>query len=363
MAAPMGNFCRQLLRISCLDISRASSMRRQMNIHQRPTTSCHSASAGIDIGLPHTPPSGKVVLKERLARNRQNKSNAELERAARHRTLQVPLDKVNEEWQRTSMPYHLRSVAHHYAIFRDLFDGADFLPQVVLKIDYGVTEDEAAPVYSGNFVTPTEASQPPAVTFESSEDTLWTMLLTNPDGHLLDNHKEYVHWLIGNIPGNQLSQGEEIFNYLPPFPAQGTGYHRFVFVLFQQEGRVDYSSRAVSLPCRKLRERTFETLEFYRQYQDMITPAGLGFFQSRWDSSVRETFHQTLGMREPIFEYDHPKLYIAEQKKWPHKKALQYLLKYMPKDKRAKIRGFWPNFPDRRLQDKQLRNTRSKGQE
>ncbi|XP_038067956.1 39S ribosomal protein L38, mitochondrial-like [Patiria miniata] len=348
MAAPVRHFCRQFSRLTCL-------VRRQPNIQD--IASCHTghpyagASAGIDIGLPISQTSGKDVLRERLARNRQNKSSAELEKAARHRTLQVPLDEVKQEWELTSAPYHLRRIAHHYGIFRDLFDRADFLPQVTLRISYDVQEDVTVPVHSGNFVAPTEAFQAPAVFFDSPEDNLWTLLLANPDGHLLDNNKEYIHWLVGNIPGNQLGQGDEIFDYLPPFPAQGTGYHRFVFVLFQQDGRVDYSNAAVSLPCRKLQERTFETLEFYRQYQDMITPAGLAFFQCRWDSSVRETFHHTLGMREPIFEYDHPKQYIAEQKKFPHKKPLQYLLKYMPKDKRAKIRGFWPNFPDRRLRD------------
>ena len=61
-------------------------------------------------------------------------------------------------------------------------------------------------------------------------------------------------------------------------------------------------------------------------------------------------------MREPIFEYDHPEPYIAEQKKWPHKKPIQYLFKYMPKDKRDKIRGFDQRFPDRRFEERNLKD-------
>jgi hypothetical protein len=44
----------------------------------------------------------------------------------------------------------------------------------------------------------------------------------------------------------------------------------------------------------QLEERTFQTLEFYRERQDDITPAGLAFFQSDWDRSVTDFFHSTL---------------------------------------------------------------------
>lgn len=27
-------------------------------------------------------------------------------------------------------------------------------------------------------------------------DTLWTLVLTNPDGHFTENDKEYVHWFV-----------------------------------------------------------------------------------------------------------------------------------------------------------------------
>jgi hypothetical protein len=44
----------------------------------------------------------------------------------------------------------------------------------------------------------------------------------------------------------------------------------------------------------QLEKRTFQTLDFYRERQDDITPAGLAFFQSDWDVSVTDFFHDTL---------------------------------------------------------------------
>ena len=38
-----------------------------------------------------------------------------------------------------------------------------------------------------------------------------------------------------NIPGNDFSKGEELYSYLPPFPARGSGFHRYAFVLYLHE--------------------------------------------------------------------------------------------------------------------------------
>ena len=44
----------------------------------------------------------------------------------------------------------------------------------------------------------------------------------------------------GNIPNGDGSAGEVISQYIPPCPAKGTGYHRFVFCLLNQTTRCDF---------------------------------------------------------------------------------------------------------------------------
>ena len=44
----------------------------------------------------------------------------------------------------------------------------------------------------------------------------------------------------GNIPDGNLSKGDVISHYLPPCPVKGTGYHRFVFCLFNQTSRCEF---------------------------------------------------------------------------------------------------------------------------
>lgn len=40
-------------------------------------------------------------------------------------------------------------------------------------------------------------------------------------------------------------KGDQIVPYLQPIPAKGTGYHRHVFVLYKQTGKLDLSQLAV----------------------------------------------------------------------------------------------------------------------
>ncbi|MBN3325038.1 RM38 protein, partial [Atractosteus spatula] len=316
----------------------------------------------IDIGLPHLRPSRSQEVKERRKLCRENRRSSELERATRLQTLRIPLDEVKAEWERTNGPYEVQRVAEYYGIYRDLFPHATFVPRVVLRVVYGTEGEHSSPVHCGNVLTPSEAASAPHVTFGAEDGSLWTLLLTSPDEHLRDNESEYVHWLVGNIPGNMVHSGEEVCHYFPPFPAKGTGFHRFVFILFKQEGPINFKedyrqspwspsnvlcqswllystckieeltgrliTKSYFFSSHSLTMRTFRTLDFYRKHQDAMTPAGLAFFQCQWDDSVTHTFHELLSMKEPVFEYDRPPVYHPPQKKYPHGQPLRYLDRY-----------------------------------
>ncbi|KAJ1130154.1 hypothetical protein NDU88_008510 [Pleurodeles waltl] len=288
----------------------------------------HDNEEKIDIGVPYYSPSRKKERQDRIQMMKQNRRNTELESASRLKTLQIPLHEVRAEWERTSGPYHLQHTAEHYGIYHDLFDAATFVPRVPLRVEYSLEQQWIMPVYHGNVVAPSEALNPPQVTFDADKGSLWTLLLTNPDGHLQETNAEYVHWLLGNIPENQVLSGEEVCHYFPPFPAKGTGFHRHIFILFKQERRIDFRDDTRPKPCHSLQKRTFKTLDFYRKHQDNMTPAGLAFFQCQWEESVTHVYHQMLNMKEPIFEFEHPPVYHPPQVKFPHGQPLRYLDRY-----------------------------------
>lgn len=80
---------------------------------------------------------------------------------------------------------------------------------------------------------------------------------------------------------------------MQPVTPKGTGYHRHVFVLYKQEKKINLDQFKLSEKV-DLEQRTFNTFDFYKSLQDEITPAGLAFFQSRWDESITSFYHKVL---------------------------------------------------------------------
>lgn len=280
----------------------------------------------VDISL--APPLfDKKLKEERLKHLKEQRKNLALEKASRNKTLNVDIEKVFEDWSATVGSQQIKTIADHYGIYQDLYGDAYFYPRVPLNVQF--KSEINSPVYFGNVIHPKNAQEKPEVSFESDKDTFWTLLLTNPDTNFTDNNSEYVHWFVGNIPGNSIEKGELLFKYLQPFPPRGTGYHRFIFVLYKQNKKLNFDQYKSNANEFDLMSRNFSTLNFYRNYQDDLTPASLVFFQSEWDKSLTEFYHHKLQMQEPIFEYDFDPPYIRPQKWFPIKQPFNlYMDKY-----------------------------------
>ena len=98
----------------------------------------------------------------------------------------------------------------------------------------------------------TKATQPPNITVSSAEDEKWyTLMMLDPDHRESTSSAPYRCWMVVNLPGKALRraggwssitsvQKHEGITfassiYQPPQPANGTGYHRFSFVLHEQD--------------------------------------------------------------------------------------------------------------------------------
>jgi len=269
----------------------------------------------VDIGFKHEK-SGDVVGRAQVADwKRRTRSDKELEKAAREGTLEVDLEVVRKQWVESGSVFdEIYNAAELYGLYEDLYEHGYFKPCTMLDVKYQY-KDVLVPVYRGNMVKPREAEVAPQVKFDSSESAQWCLTMVGLDCSM-KGEGEVLHWLVGNISGSDLNTGETLCKYLKPFPAFGSGYHRFAFVLYRQEGQIDFSSEAREEEAGVcLESRDFRTLDFYSKYQDQLTPAGLAFFQSDYDSTLREFFHNTLNMREPRYEYEFPDWYV---KPWQH---------------------------------------------
>ena len=55
---------------------------------------------------------------------------------------------------------------------------------------------------------------------------------TDPDApsRVDPSWREWRHWLVGNIPGTEVSKGEVLSEYIGAGPPKDTGLHRYIFL-------------------------------------------------------------------------------------------------------------------------------------
>merc|ERR1711973_958518 len=73
------------------------------------------------------------------------------------------------------------------------------------------------------------------VEWPTEEGALYTLCMTDPDApsRAEPTFREWHHWLVVNIPGNNISQGDVLSEYVGSGPPQGTGLHRYIFLAYK----------------------------------------------------------------------------------------------------------------------------------
>ncbi|RXG52086.1 Protein D2 [Armadillidium vulgare] len=108
----------------------------------------------------------------------------------------------------------------------------------------------------------------------------YTLMMVDPDAPSRANPKfrEWQHWLVGNIPGSDASQGEILTAYAGSTPPKGTGLHRYVLLVYKQPGKLTFDEEKLSSTSGKGRGN-FSAKKFAAKYKlDLI--AG-NFFQAQ----------------------------------------------------------------------------------
>nr|ABP02016.1 flowering locus T-like 2 [Oxybasis rubra]AOM81058.1 flowering locus T-like 2 protein [Oxybasis rubra] len=94
-------------------------------------------------------------------------------------------------------------------------------------------------VTTGGEFSPSQVVSQPRVEVGGDLGTFYTLVMVDPDAPSPSNPhlREYLHWMVTDIPGTSdaSSDEEEMYCYESPQPSMGM--HRYVFVLFQQSGR------------------------------------------------------------------------------------------------------------------------------
>ncbi|KAH8383826.1 hypothetical protein KR009_010719 [Drosophila setifemur] len=164
-------------------------------------------------------------------------------------------------------------------------------PNQLLKVTY----NNGLVAKDGVELTPTQVKGQPTVEWDAQPGDFYTLIMTDPDApsRAEPKFREFKHWVLVNIAGNDLASGEEIAGYVGSGPPQGTGLHRYVFLLYKQSGKLEFDEERVSNKSRKDRPK-FSAAKFAEKHQ-LGQPIAGTFYQAQYDDYVPKLHQQLSG--------------------------------------------------------------------
>uniref|UniRef100_A0A915CT60 Phosphatidylethanolamine-binding protein n=1 Tax=Ditylenchus dipsaci TaxID=166011 RepID=A0A915CT60_9BILA len=162
--------------------------------------------------------------------------------------------------------------------------------QVSVEFDSGVKAE------LGNTLTPTQVKNQPKVSWEAQDGSLYTLIKTDPDApsRKEPTHREWHHWLVVNIPGNDVSKGETLAEYVGAGPPPGTGLHRYVYLVYQQSGgKISDPEHGHLTNTSGDKRGGFKTSAFVQKH-GLGDPVAGNFFSAEYDDYV-PTLYKQLG--------------------------------------------------------------------
>lgn len=176
-----------------------------------------------------------------------------------------------------------------------------------LGIEYQAGKS-AVPIVSGNKITAGVTGTRPRVHWHTEKvDTVshrispavgprppgqYSIAMVSLDGNLQFPDAEKLHWLVTNATEGSVDSGVEACTYAQLLPFNGTGWHRFVFLLLHQRKSIDLAAAALD------KQRTNFSLETFIRTHDLSID-GFCFGQVTYDDSVANAYPQVHGVPLP----------------------------------------------------------------
>jgi len=229
------------------------------------------------------------------------KEDRDLELAARWNEVEfdhVDLAQLTDkQWVDYREHRRVQNMGNYYQIYRHVFGAKrkndNWRPKKNLVVDFGDSTTDR--VFRGNFMEPSQTLQVPKVAFTVDEGAMFTLMMVSPDGYTTgDTDSVFAHWIVTNITdSSNLAEATTVADYTPAMPLQGTGYHRYAFVLFRHTSELEWDTASDT------KDRLVNVRELMKS--DRISPQGMCMFQAKWDSSVDATFESAFGHPAPTF--------------------------------------------------------------
>ncbi|KAH9369532.1 hypothetical protein HPB48_019677 [Haemaphysalis longicornis] len=129
----------------------------------------------------------------------------------------------------------------------------------------------------------------------SSIRTICVFCRAHPDAPSRENprYREWHHWLVVNVPGTTVANGEILSEYIGACPPRGTGLHRYVIVVYKQPERLTCDEKRLTAHSGE-RRCNFKIRDFAKKYH-LGAPVSANFYLAEYDEHVPKIYDQLSG--------------------------------------------------------------------
>ncbi|XP_034081213.1 phosphatidylethanolamine-binding protein 1 [Gymnodraco acuticeps] len=149
----------------------------------------------------------------------------------------------------------------------------------------------------GKVLKPTQVqNRPSCIEWEGCDSSkMYTLALTDPDAPSRKDpkFKEWHHFLVVNMKGNDVSSGCVLSDYVGSGPPKGTGLHRYVWLVYEQPGSLSCSEPPLTNRCGDNRGKF--KIQSFRQKYSLGAPVAGTCYQAEWDEYVPKLYEQLAG--------------------------------------------------------------------
>ncbi|GMS89105.1 hypothetical protein PENTCL1PPCAC_11280, partial [Pristionchus entomophagus] len=162
-------------------------------------------------------------------------------------------------------------------------------PKTLATIKY----DSGVEVSEGNVLTPTQVKNVPSVQWNGDNGKLYTLIMTDPDApsRAEPTYREWHHWLVSNIPGQDIAKGDTLSAYVGSGPPPKTGLHRYIFLVYEQKGRIEDKEHGRLTNTSAENRGGWKAAKFVEKH-GLGAPVAGNFYQAEYDDYVPLLYNQ-----------------------------------------------------------------------
>jgi len=173
-------------------------------------------------------------------------------------------------------------------VIPDILD--DFSPNNLIKLIFS----RGAVANFGNEIKPADVFDGiKGIIWLTDPGALYTLAVVDPDvpSRADPGWRSFAHYLVGNIQGRNITDfSETIWGFIGCGPTQGSGFHRYTYILFKQPaGFIDFSA-IVHRSSRNADGRgQFNVRDFAKTF-GLGAPIAANYFLAQYDDSVPKLY-------------------------------------------------------------------------